>query len=199
MLQIVLKSYGYYEGKIDGQFGSFSKIALIKFQSKNNIEADGIVGPQTCNLLLKKDTIVNNFSTKSNNLNVQVEDNNQKYSQEIYDAQIILKELNLYTSTVDGINGPATKRALKSFQTKAGLISDGVLGPLTKSALEKGEESYITTETTLPTSSNTETVSQSIALTGWNALESEQLSKLFIGINDARKIKPVNKLFIFWV
>ena len=164
MLQIVLKSYGYYEGKIDGQFGSISKIALIKFQSKNNIEADGIVGPQTCNLLLKKDTIVNNFSTKSNNLNVQVEDKNQNYSQEIYDAQIILKELNLYTSTVDGINGPATKRALKSFQTKSGLISDGVLGPLTKSALEKGEESYITTETTLSTSSNTETVSQSIAL-----------------------------------
>ena len=53
MLQVVLKSYGYYEGKIDGQFGNISKNALIKFQSNNNIDADGIVGSQTCNLRVK--------------------------------------------------------------------------------------------------------------------------------------------------
>ena len=43
------------------------------------------------------------------------------YSQEIYDAQIILKNLGLYLSTIDGINGPGTKRAVREFQTKAGL------------------------------------------------------------------------------
>ena len=168
MLQIVLKSYGYYEGKIDGQFGTNSKIALIKFQSNNNIEADSIVGPQPCNLLLNKDLIIDNIATNSKNLDEQVENNNENYSQEIYDAQTILKDLSLYTSTIDGINGPATKRAIKSFQTKAGLKPDGVLGPLTKSALEKGEESYVTIETPSSspesTTSNTETVSQSSAL-----------------------------------
>ena len=168
MLQVVLKSYGYYEGKIDGQFGAISKNALINFQFKNNIDSDGLVGPQTCNLLLKKDLIIKNTPNKSNNTNVEVEKNKQNYSQEIYDVQTILKDLGLYTSTVDGINGPGTKRALKSFQNKAGLVVDGVLGPLTKSALEKGEESYVTTETTSTvtesTSSNTETVSQSSAL-----------------------------------
>ena len=60
MLQLVLKSYGYYEGKIDGQFGPISKNALINFQFKNNIDSDGLVGPQTCNLLLKKDLIIKN-------------------------------------------------------------------------------------------------------------------------------------------
>ena len=168
MLQVVLKSYGYYEGKIDGQLGPISKNALINFQINNNIDSDGLVGPQTCNLLLKKDLIIKNTPNKSNDTNVEVEKNKQNYSQEIYDAQTILKELGLYTSTVDGINGPGTKRALKSFQNKAGLVADGVLGPLTKSALEKGEESYVTTETTSSvtesTSSNTETVSQSSAL-----------------------------------
>ena len=168
MLQIVLKSYGYYEGKIDGQFGTNSKIALIKFQSNNNIETDGIVSHQTCNLLLNKNLIIDNIATNSKNLDEQVENNNENYSQEIYDAQTILKDLSLYTSTIDGINGPATKRAIKSFQTKAGLKPDGVLGPLTKSALEKGEESYVTIETpsssTESTTSNTETVSQSSAL-----------------------------------
>ena len=70
-----------------------------------------------------------------------------EYSQDIYDAQVILKDLGLYTSVIDGINGPGTKRALKTFQTKSGLSSDGVLGPLTKSALSKGEDSYIQTVT----------------------------------------------------
>ena len=51
--------------------------------------------------------------------------------------------MGLYTSTLDGINGPGTKRALKTFQSKSGLASDGVLGPLTKSALSKGKDSYV--------------------------------------------------------
>ena len=168
MLQIVLKSYGYYDGKIDGEFGSNSKNALLKFQSSNNIDADGIVGTEICNLFLDKNSIIKNNSSKANNVDVQVKNSNQNYSQELYDAQIILKDLGLYTSTIDGIDGPSTKKALKSFQTKAGLVSDGVLGPLTISALEKGEESYITTENTSASnetsSSTSETVSTSSAL-----------------------------------
>ena len=168
MLQIVLKSYGYYDGKIDGEFGSNSKNALLKFQSSNNIDADGIVGTEICNLFLDKNSIIKNNSSKANNVDVQIKNSNQNYSQELYDAQIILKDLGLYTSTIDGIDGPSTKKALKSFQTKAGLVSDGVLGPLTLSALEKGEESYLTTENTSASnetsSSNSETVSTSSAL-----------------------------------
>ena len=148
MLQVVLKSYGYFEGKIDGQFDVISKNALINFQINNNIDPDGLVGYTTCNLLLKKNLIIKNTPNIYNDTNVKAEKNKQKYSQEIYDAQTILKDLGLYTSTVDGIDGPRTKRALKSFQNKAGLVSDGVLGPLTKSALKKGEESYVTTPTT---------------------------------------------------
>ena len=67
MMQIVLKSYGYYEGQIDGQFGNISKNALINFQSKNNIDSDGLVGPQTCNLLLKKTSIIGNISYSTPN------------------------------------------------------------------------------------------------------------------------------------
>ena len=168
MLQVVLKSYGYYNGKIDGEFGSYSKNALLKFQSSNNIDADGIVGTEICTLFLDKNSIVKNIPSKSNNVDVQVKNSNQNYSQDLYDAQIILKDLGLYTSTIDGIDGPSTKKALKSFQTKAGLVSDGVLGPLTISALEKGEESYITTKKNSASneisSSTSETVSTSSSL-----------------------------------
>ena len=58
MMQVVLKSYGYYEGKIDGIFGNVSKKALISLQKSNNIDADGKIGPQTCTLLLNKQSIL---------------------------------------------------------------------------------------------------------------------------------------------
>ena len=154
MLQVVLKSYGYYEGKIDGIFGNVSTKALISLQKTNNIDADGMIGPQTCTLLLNKKTIVRkNITTKSISTNITNSENT--YSQEIYDAQLILKDLGLYLSTIDGINGPGTKRALREFQAKAGLVSDGVIGSKTKAALIKGKESYIKTADVLPPSSNT--------------------------------------------
>ena len=163
MLQLVLKSYGYYDGKIDGKFGNISKNALISFQNTNNIEADGIVGTQTCQLLLNKKQILKKISVVSQASNLE-----QEFSQDIYDAQEKLKQLGLYTSQLDGLNGPGTKRALRNFQTKAGLIPDAVLGPLTKSALEKGEDSYVVVNVSTPTvdteSNSGSSVDQSSAL-----------------------------------
>jgi peptidoglycan hydrolase-like protein with peptidoglycan-binding domain len=154
MLQVVLKSYGYYEGKIDGIFGNVSTKALFSLQKTNNIDADGKIGPQTCTLLLNKKTIVRkNITTK--NISTNITNSENTYSQEIYDAQLILKDLGLYLSTIDGINGPGTKRAVREFQAKAGLVSDGVIGIKTKAALMKGKESYIKTADEVPPSSNT--------------------------------------------
>ena len=44
MLQIVLKSYNYYDGNIDGDIGPVSKTALINFQNNNDLDDDGILG-----------------------------------------------------------------------------------------------------------------------------------------------------------
>ena len=157
MMQIVLKSYGYYDGKIDGDFGSGSKKALVLFQGANNLSPDGVLGQKTCKLLINKKNIVSNNQKDDEIVNVE-----DSYSQEIYDAQVKLKNLGLYTSTVDGINGPGTKRAIKQFQEKAGLNIDGVVGPLTLAALEKGEESYIKIDNVNTTAStNTTEVSSS--------------------------------------
>ena len=157
MMQIVLKSYGYYDGKIDGDFGSGSKKALVLFQGANNLSPDGVLGQKTCKLLINKKNIVSNNQKDDEIVNVE-----DSYSQEIYDAQVKLKNLGLYTSTLDGINGPGTKRAIKQFQEKAGLNIDGVVGPLTLAALEKGEESYIKIDNVNTTAStNTTEVSSS--------------------------------------
>ena len=140
MMQIVLKSYGYYNGQIDGIFGNNSKQSLILFQLNNQIEPDGIIGIETCTLLLNKSNIQKSKIIKT----IEAQNTINPYSQEIYDAQLILKDLGLYLSTVDGINGEGTKKAVKEFQSKSGLVADGIIGSKTKAALSKGKDSYIT-------------------------------------------------------
>ncbi len=42
-----LKQWGYYNGAVDGVFGSNTKRAVIAFQKKNGLTADGVVGKAT--------------------------------------------------------------------------------------------------------------------------------------------------------
>ena len=46
-IQKRLKKWGYYTGAVDGVFGANTKKAVIAFQKKNGLKADGIVGPAT--------------------------------------------------------------------------------------------------------------------------------------------------------
>jgi N-acetylmuramoyl-L-alanine amidase len=42
-----LKTWGYYNGVVDGIFGKSTKDAVVAFQKKNGIKSDGIVGKAT--------------------------------------------------------------------------------------------------------------------------------------------------------
>ena len=42
-----LKLWGYYKGSVDGVFGAGTKKAVIAFQKKNGLTADGVVGQST--------------------------------------------------------------------------------------------------------------------------------------------------------
>ncbi len=46
-IQTRLKKWGYYKGEVDGIFGSATKKAVISFQKKNGLVADGIAGTKT--------------------------------------------------------------------------------------------------------------------------------------------------------
>lgn len=50
-IQQKLKSWGYYNGAIDGVYGSKTVEAVKKFQSKNGLTADGIAGQKTLEAL----------------------------------------------------------------------------------------------------------------------------------------------------
>jgi len=46
-IQRRLKSWGYYTGSVDGIYGYQTYLAVRRFQSKNGLRVDGIVGSQT--------------------------------------------------------------------------------------------------------------------------------------------------------
>ena len=50
-IQRKLKNWGYYNGAVDGIFGTQTKEAVKYFQRKNGLTADGIVGKQTLSAL----------------------------------------------------------------------------------------------------------------------------------------------------
>ncbi len=58
-------------------------------------------------------------------------DNVYAVTADIKEVQTRLKKWGYYTGNVDGINGPKTIAAVKSFQKKYGLVQDGIVGPLT--------------------------------------------------------------------
>jgi hypothetical protein len=49
--------------------------------------------------------------------------------------QVALHTHGLYSGTIDGIRGPATRRAVRAFQRRSGLSIDGIAGPRTRKAL----------------------------------------------------------------
>ncbi len=147
-----LTTLGLYSGDINNVLNNETKAALKEFQRLAGLSVDGILGPKTKAALEKgEDSYIGIGGADVNNVEVII------YSKEIENAQKTLKELNLYTGEIDGINGKGTKSAIKEFQKLAGLSIDGVLGPNTKAALEKGEDSYVLVNTTEnSTSSNNE-------------------------------------------
>lgn len=50
-IQQRLKDWGYYTGSVDGIYGTKTRSAVISFQKKHNITADGICGPNTLELI----------------------------------------------------------------------------------------------------------------------------------------------------
>jgi N-acetylmuramoyl-L-alanine amidase len=54
--------------------------------------------------------------------------------------QETLQTLGYYTARVDGDFGPLTDKAVREFQSAAGLVPDGIVGPLTWAALDRATQ-----------------------------------------------------------
>ncbi|HLD69208.1 MAG TPA: peptidoglycan-binding protein [Candidatus Omnitrophota bacterium] len=50
-VQLALKNAGYYNGPVDGKIGEKTKRAVAEFQKAHNLNADGVIGKKTWNVL----------------------------------------------------------------------------------------------------------------------------------------------------
>ncbi len=80
LLQTQLKKLGHYTGIPDGQFGSTTRDAVIEFQQKKNLAADGIVGNQTKELIKTETLKQTSLLSKPTPEPVSEESSNQKKS-----------------------------------------------------------------------------------------------------------------------
>lgn len=64
-IQTKLKRWGYYNGSVDGIYGSQTLSAVKWFQSKNGLQVDGIAGEKT----LEAMGIISSNSSSTSNIN----------------------------------------------------------------------------------------------------------------------------------
>lgn len=106
-LQYMLRSSGYGV-TADGAFGPATESAVRSYQSAHGLSVDGVVGDATWYSILP---VLRQGASGEAVKGLQ---------RELVDAGFSL--------TVDGSFGPATDSAVRSYQTKTGLVVDGVVG-----------------------------------------------------------------------
>ena len=124
-LQKRLKDLGYYTGTVDGNYGDGTKSAVIAFQQRNNLKADGKAGPATQRVL---------YGSKSNITYGSMRQGEE--SSAVKNMQYTLYELDYYDGAIDGKYGQTTADAVRAFQIQNGITPvDGVAGSKTLSKL----------------------------------------------------------------
>ena len=68
-IQTKLKRWGYYNGNIDGIYGSQTQAAVKSFQKKNGLTVDGIAGPKTLAAMGITSSSSSSSSSSSNSSN----------------------------------------------------------------------------------------------------------------------------------
>ena len=71
-IQTKLKRWGYYNGNVDGIYGTKTQEAVRYFQRKNGLKVDGIAGPETLKAMgiFNSSSSSSSSTSNSNNLNL---------------------------------------------------------------------------------------------------------------------------------
>ena len=183
-LQQNLKTLGYYDGSVTGNFGRLTKEAVYNFQKANGLSADGVAGAKTLSSISGKlsgnsssgnssssgssnsnsnssgSSSSNNSSDSSTLLNTSVMLQQGSSSSEVLKLQNMLASLGFYTGNKTGNFGALTADAVMAYQKSKGLTADGIAGKKTLAAINadysgKGSTSAGTTSGTTAPSTQT--------------------------------------------
>jgi peptidoglycan hydrolase-like protein with peptidoglycan-binding domain len=118
---------------VDGIYGPRTEAATIGFQRAQDIRVDGVVGPQTRGAFEATAVADSPAEPGSRPLLVRGSrgDAVERWQQRLAD--------NGAGIAVDGIYGPNTAAATRSFQSNQGILVDGIVGPQTRAAMRSVE------------------------------------------------------------
>lgn len=134
-LQTALVKLGYNTNGVDGRFGAGTQRAVISFQKDNGLEADGLAGTKTLELLYKKADGTSSSSGSGTSSGLTRTLRRGYTGDDVITVQQRLKELGYYTGSIDGVYGSGSIAAATAFQKNNGLKVDGLTGQSTYAAL----------------------------------------------------------------
>ncbi|MBQ7642438.1 MAG: spore cortex-lytic enzyme [Clostridia bacterium] len=112
-LQQKLKNWGYYTGAVDGVYGAKTKAAVISFQKKNGLVADGIAGAKTLAAMGISTTSTSSSSTggyTSSDTNllaklIYAEARGEPYSGQVAVGAVVLNRVksSSFPNTISGV------------------------------------------------------------------------------------------------
>ena len=108
---------------VDGSFGTGSEKAVMEFQLRNKLTADGKVGQTTWNTLYNKYTAKHGLGTPYPGIALRT-------GMAGGTVRLLQQKLNTLGETLsaDGKFGSATAAAVRRFQSRNNLTADGVVG-----------------------------------------------------------------------
>jgi len=143
-LQVKLAKIGLFSGPQTGVFGPVTTAAVIAFQTRAGLPADGKWGPAS-QAALDKAATASKVGASAATAATATASTTSATSSTVLPApaawvqslQTKLAKLGYFSGPVTGVLGPVTQAAVKTFQANAGLTADGKWGPASQGALEK--------------------------------------------------------------
>ncbi len=126
-----LRELGYFNRQPTGYFGSITKNAVIRFQRKKGLPADGEVGPRTRATLFPSQTRAAPSRSNVNQFGLR----RGSRGSAVTEVQRQLRELGYFNADPTGYFGPVTEQAVIRFQTDYALRADGIVGSQTRAEL----------------------------------------------------------------
>ncbi len=109
-IQTRLKKWGYYTGSVDGIYGTATKNAVIKFQKKHGLTADGIAGPKTLEKIGISTSSSGSIGTSNADYNllariISAEARGEPYTGQVAVGAVVLNRVEhpSFPSTISGV------------------------------------------------------------------------------------------------